>query len=72
MWIFKDKRTYPPVFRPFIEGGGDYRHGWSAAFTALRAAVQPDAALAEALVAVIDSIVAQVPGAGAPPVPNLG
>ena len=72
MWIFKDKRTYPPVIRPFIKAAWDYRQGWRAALTALRDAVQPDAALAQALAAVIDSITAQAPEPGAPPVPNLG
>ena len=61
MWIFKDKRTYPPVFRPLIEAAGDYRQGWRAALTALRDAVKPDAALTQALVAVIDTVLARAP-----------
>lgn len=53
------KRTYPPVIWPLIEAAGDYRQGWRAARTALRDAVEPGSALAQALVAVIDSIVAK-------------
>ena len=60
MWIFKDKRTYPPVFRPLIEAAAEYRQGWCAALTALRDAVKPDA-LTEALAAVIDAVLARAP-----------
>ena len=64
MWIFKDKRTFPPVFRPDLGADGDFRQGWRAALTALRDAVEPGTALAHALVAVIDSIAAQAPEPG--------
>ena len=64
MWIFNDKRIFPPVFRHYLETAGHYRQGWHAALTALRDAVEPGSALAHAFVAVIDSIIAQAPEPG--------
>ena len=59
MWIFKDKRTFPPVFRPDLGADGDFRQGWRAALTALRDAVEPGTALPEAVFAAIRTLMAR-------------
>ena len=43
MWIYKDKRTFPPVLRPYLGETPEYRRGWQAAITTQREALIPNA-----------------------------
>ena len=37
MWIYKDKRSFPPAIRPDFGQTSEYRRGWEAAKSDLRA-----------------------------------
>ena len=49
MWIYKDKRTFPSVLRPYLGETPEYRRGWQAALATLSDAVKPDTQLSDTL-----------------------
>ena len=52
MWIYKDKRTFPPVLHSRLAETPEYRRGWQAALTTQRDAPKPNAQPSETQLAV--------------------
>ena len=44
MWIYKDKRSFPPAIRTCYAENSEYTRGWNAALASLRDTAKPDQA----------------------------